>query len=91
MNGYANVSFKSVDTTSGSAQNITADAEKTIRYAEAQQIPVQIKDMVASTVGIGPFTMEGLHKSSTNIVGTIPALGKTATVGGGKVTLTSPA
>ena len=85
MNGYANVSFKDVDTTSGSAQTITADAEKTIRYAEAQQIPVQIRDMV----GIGVVSMEGLHKSSTNIVGTIPALGKTATVGAGKVTLAS--
>lgn len=90
MNGYANVSFKSVDTTSGSAQTITADAEKAIRYAEAQQIPVQIRDMVASTVGIGVVSLEGLHKSSTNIVGTIPALGKTATVGAGKVTLASP-
>lgn len=90
MNGYANVSFKSVDTTSGSAQNITADAEKAIRYAEAQQIPVQIRDMVASTVGIGVVTLEGMHKSSTNIVGNIPAIGKNATVGGGKVTLTSP-
>lgn len=90
MNGYANVSFKSVDTTSGSAQTITSDAEKTIRYAEAQQIPVQIRDMVASTVGIGVVSLEGLHKSSTNVVGTIPALGKTATVGGGKVTLASP-
>ena len=90
MNGYANVSFKSVDTTSGSAQTITADAEKTIRYAEAQQIPVQIRDMVASTVGIGVVSMKGLHKSSNNIVGTIPALGKTATVGAGKVTLASP-
>lgn len=90
MNGYANVSFKDVDTTSGSAQTITADAEKTIRYAEAQQIPVQIRDMVASTVGIGVVSMEGLYKSSTNIVGTIPALGKTATVGAGKVTLASP-
>lgn len=90
MYGYANVSFKDVDTTSGSAQTITADAEKAIRYAEAQQIPVQIRDMVASTVGIGVVSMEGLHKSSTNIVGTIPTLGKTATVGSGKVTLTSP-
>ena len=90
MNGYANVSFKSVDTTSGSAQTITADAEKTIRYAEGMKIPVQIRDMVASSVGVGVVTMEALHKSSTNVVGTIPALGKTATVGGGKVTLASP-
>ena len=90
MNGYANVSFKSVDTTSGSAQTITAEAEKIIRYAEGMKIPVQIRDMVASSIGVGVVTMEGMHKSSTNIVGTIPALGKTATVGGGKVTLASP-
>lgn len=89
MNGYANVSFKSVDTTSGSAQTITAEAEKTIRYAERMKIPVQIRDMVASSIGVGVVTMEGMYKSSTNIVGSIPAIGKTATVGAGKVTLSS--
>lgn len=89
MNGYANVSFKSVDTTSGSAQTITAEAEKTIRYAEGMKIPVQIRDMVASSIGVGVVTMEGMYKSSTNIVGKIPAIGKTATVGAGKVTLSS--
>lgn len=89
MYGYANVSFKGVDTTSGSAQTITADAEKAIRYAEVEQIPVQIRDMMASSIGVGVVTMEGMYKSSTNVVGSIPAIGKTATVGGGKVTLSS--
>lgn len=89
MNGYANVSFKGVDTTSGSAQTITAEAEKAIRFAEVEQIPVQIRDMVASSIGVGVVTMEGMYKSSTNVVGSIPAIGKTATVGSGKVTLSS--
>lgn len=90
MFGELKLSAKGVDTTSSSAQSLPSGAYDKVVAAEGLKIPVEIRDMVASTVGVGPVKCEGLYKSSTSIVGTIPALGKTATFANtNKVTLSS--
>ena len=90
MEGKAYISLPGVDVTSVSLQNMPAGTFKTIKYAEEKKIPLEVKDMVASSVGIGAMSCEGLYKSSSNIVGIIPAKGLSATfTSGDKVTLAS--
>lgn len=90
MYGIANVDFKGVDTTSASAQTITSDAEKTIKFAQEQTIPVSIHGLVASTVGLGTVGMEAIYKDGSAVKGYIPAINKNASVSSGKVTFSSP-
>lgn len=89
MYGKANISLPGVDITSSSAQTISAEAEKKFAFAENQKIPVSLNDMVASSIGVGPASMESIYKSGSSIVGKVPAIGKTATVASGKITFSS--
>ena len=89
MFGKAHVSFPGVDVTSGSAQDIPAAAEKAINYAYDQKIPVELHDMVASSIGVGAVSMEGIYKSGSSIIGKCPAIGADATIASGKVTFTT--
>ena len=79
MYGKSNISLPGVDITSSSAQTIPGDVFAKVKFAEDQTIPVEITDMVASSIGIGAVRCEGLYKSSSDIVGTIPGVGLTAT------------
>lgn len=89
MYGKANISLPGVDITSSSAQTISAEAAKKFAFAENQKIPVSLNDMVASSIGVGPASMESIYKSGSSIVGQVPAIGKTATVASGKITFSS--
>ena len=79
MYGKANISLPGIDTTSTSAQTVPGGTFSKVKFALEQKIPLEITDMVASTVGVGAVRCEGLYKSSSDIVGTIPGAGLTAT------------
>lgn len=79
MYGKANISLPGIDVTSTSPQNVPVGTFEKVKFAEVQTIPVEITDMVASTVGVGAVRCEGLYKSSSDIVGSIPGCGITAT------------
>lgn len=78
MNGYATIEIP-VDITSLSAQSVPAGTFKKVKYALENRIPLEIKGMKSSTTDIGAVRCEGLYESSSDIVGSIPAEGKTAT------------
>lgn len=89
MYGKANCSFKGVDITVSDPQNISVYDEKAFNFAGEQKIAVEIKDMVASTVGIGSVLVDGVHEDNGAMVGYADTLNLTISVAEGKATISS--
>ena len=90
MYGYANIDATGVDITSGSAQTAPKGIFKAAKFAHEQKIPVELHNMVASSIGIGPLTLEAISEDSGDIKGIAPALAATVTITDeDKVTITT--
>lgn len=89
MYGKANCSFKGVDITISDPQDISKYDEKAFNYAGEQKIPVEIKDMVASTVGVGSVLVDAIHEDNGAMVGICPSINASITVAEGKATISS--
>lgn len=87
MYGKANCSFKGVDITSGDPQDISVYDEKAFNFAGEQKISVEIKDMVASSVGVGSVIVDGIHEDNGAMVGICPSIGASIAVAEGKATI----
>ena len=89
MFGIAHIHTPGVNVNSSDPQDIPALAENTFRYATSHGIPVELHGLKASTVDIGPLTVEGLQVYGASIVGICSALNATVSVGEGKITFTT--
>lgn len=89
MYGKANCSFKGVDISVSDPQDISVYDEKAFNFAGEQKIAVEIKDMVASTVGIGSVLVDGVHEDNGAMVGYADTLNLTISVEEGKATISS--
>ena len=89
MFGIAHINTPGVNINSSDPQDISSEAENTFRYATSHGIPVELHGLKASTVDIGPLTIEGLQVYGASIVGICPALSASVTVGEGKITFTT--
>lgn len=89
MFGIAHINTPGVNINSSDPQDISTEAENTFRYATSHGISVELHGLKASTVDIGPLTVEGLQVYGASIVGICPALSASVTVGEGKITFTT--
>lgn len=89
MFGKANCSFKGVDTLVSDPQDISVYDEKAFNFAGEQKIPVEIKDMVASSVGVGSVLVDSIHEDNGAMVGSCPSLGVHIAVTEGKAIIVS--
>lgn len=87
MYGVAHIHLPGVNINSSSEQTITPEAEKQFRAAASLQIPVEIHDMMASSIGVGAVRANAVHEYGDSIVGN--ASGQDFTVGSGKITFVS--